>query len=300
MSKLAETERSSRQIWARPGGRHDFVMRWLRRILPVGIGALLAVLVFAPLAKATGDISFVLAKDSVDMAKERMRVIAATYRGQDSEGRPFILTAGSAIQATSRDPVVNISDIAARIEMAEGPASVVAKTALYDMEKEVISVTGPVSFQTADGYRLDMNNVSIALKTRQVTGNGNFAGQLPKANVSGGTLQADLDKRQVAIGGGVSGSTPAGSFKGGALQADVKTRQIAIAGGVSGSTPIGTFAGAQMTADLIARRVSVTGGVSGRTRFGTYSGNTLLIDQKARTLSLRGRARLIVYPGGLR
>ncbi len=237
----------------------------------MGIGALLAVLEFDTLANATGDISFVLAKDSVDMAKERMRVIAATYRGQDSEGRPFVLTAGSAIQASSREPVVDIKDIAARIEMAEGPASVVAKQALYDMEKEVISVSGPVTFQTADGYRLDMNNVSIGLKTRQVTGNGGFAGQLPQGSVSGGGVQANLATRQVAIGGGVSGNTP-----------------------------IGSFAGAQMTADLIARRISVTGGVSGKTRFGTYSGNTLLIDQKARTLSLRGRARLIVYPGGLR
>lgn len=271
MSKLAETERTSRQIWARPGGQHDFVMRWLRRILPVGIGALLAVLVFAPLAKATGDISFVLAKDSVDMAKERMRVIAATYRGQDSKGRAFVLTAGSAIQASSREPVVNITNIAARIDMAEGPASVVAQKAVYDMEKEVIAVAGPVTFQTADGYRLDMNNVSIGLNTRQVTGSGSMAGQLPQGSVSGGAVQADLDKRQVAIGGGVSGNTP-----------------------------IGSFAGAQLSADLSARRVSVTGGVSGKTRFGTYSGNTLLIDQKARTLSLRGRARLIVYPGGLK
>ncbi len=300
MSELAETERTSRQIWARPGGRHDFAMRWMRRILPLGIGALLAVLVFAPLAKAKGDISFVLAKDSVDMAKERMRVIAATYRGQDSAGRPFVLTAGSAIQASSREPVVKISDIAARIEMAEGPASVVAGQAQYDMEKEVVSVSGPVTFQTADGYRLDMRNVAINLKTRQVTGNGGFAGELPKGNVSGGALQADLDTRRVAIGGGVSGTTPIGNVSGGGLQADLITRQVAIGGGVSGNTPIGSFAGAQMTADLIARRISVTGGVSGRTRFGTYSGNTLLIDQKARTLSLRGRARLIVYPGGLR
>jgi lipopolysaccharide export system protein LptC len=271
MSELAERERTSRQIWARPDGRHDGVVRWMRRILPVGIGALVAVLIYSPLAKATGDISFVLAKDSVDMAKERMRVIAATYRGQDSEGRPFVLTAGSAIQATSREPIVRIKDVAARIEMAEGPASVVANTALYNMESEIISVTGPVTFQTADGYRLDMNNVAIALKTRQVTGNGAFAGQLPQGNVSGGTMQANLGTRQVAIGGGVSGNTP-----------------------------IGSFAGGQMAADLIQRRVSVTGGVSGRTRFGTYSANSLIVDQKARTLSLRGRARLIVYPGGLR
>jgi lipopolysaccharide export system protein LptC len=300
MSELAIRDRTARQVWARPGGRHDVVVRWVRRILPLGIGALLAVLVVSPLVGKAGDISFVLAKDTVDMAKERLRVVAATYRGQDSAGRPFILTAGSAVQATSREPIVKITDVTARLDMAEGPATIQAKNAVYDMEKEVVSVVGPVTFQSADGYKLDMNNVSIGLKTRKVTSNGAVAGQLPKGSVTGGAMQADINARQVAISGGVTAQLPQGRVSGGAMTGDIRARQFGITGGVSGNTPLGSFAGSQMSADLATKRVSVTGGVSGKTRYGTYSANEMYVDQNARTLVLQGRARLIVYPRGLR
>jgi lipopolysaccharide export system protein LptC len=300
MSELAIRERTTRQIWARPDGSHDAVVRWMRRILPVGIGALAALLIISPLIGKAGDISFVLAKDTVDMATERMRVIAATYRGEDSAGRPFILTAGSAVQATSREPVVKITDVTARLDMADGPATLEAKNAVYDMENEVVSVVGPVTFQSADGYKLDMTNVSIGLKSRKVTSNGAVAGQLPKGSVSGGAMQADLTARQVAISGGVTAQLPQGSVSGGALTGDIGARRFGITGGVSGNTPLGSFTGSQMSADLATKRVSVTGGVSGKTRYGTYSANEMYVDQNARTLVLQGRARLIVYPRGLR
>ncbi len=300
MSELAIRERSARQVWARPGGRHDGVVRWMRRILPVGIGALLAVLIVSPLIGKTGDISFVLAKDTVDMATERLRVVAATYRGEDSAGRPFILTAGSAVQATSREPIVKVTDVMARLDMADGPATIEAKNAVYDMDSEVVRVVGPVTFQSADGYKLDMSNVAINLKTRQVTSSGAVAGQLPQGTVAGGTMQADIATRQIAMGGGVIAQLPQGSVSGGAMTADISAKQFGITGGVSGNTPLGSFAGSQMKADLTTKRVSVTGGVSGRTRYGTYSANEMYVDQNARTLVLQGRARLIVYPRGLR
>ena len=116
MSEQARQERSARQIWARPQGSHDQVVKLLRFGLPAAIGALAVFLVFAPIANPNGDVSFVLAKDSVSMAAERMRVTAATYRGEDSKGRPFEIKAGSAVQRSSQDPVVKLSDLMARIQ----------------------------------------------------------------------------------------------------------------------------------------------------------------------------------------
>lgn len=201
MSEQALQERSARQIWARPDGSHDRVVKLLRVALPAGIAALVLFLMFAPLAKSNGDVSFVLAKDSVSMAKERLRVSAATYRGEDSKGRPFEIKAGSAVQKTSQDPVVKLNDLMARIQMEDGPATLSADAGRYDMDREVVQVDGPLIFQTADGYRVEANNVAVGLKSRQLASGGAVQGQLPLGTFSAGRIRADLSQRTVTLEG---------------------------------------------------------------------------------------------------
>jgi lipopolysaccharide export system protein LptC len=263
MSELAIRERSARQSWAKPGSSYDWVIRSLKVALPCGIGALLAYLVFSPIVGGAGELSFVLDKKLVAFANERLRLIEAVYRGEDTKGRPFKITAGSAIQKTSLEPIIRISNISAEMQMPEGLATLNAENARYDMDREVVSVIGPVRFQTADGYRLDMTNVDIGLKTRQVTSNSGAAGALPQ-----------------------------GSFSAGSMTGNMRTRQLQMGGGVRGGTPMGSFAGAGLTADLDARLVTVTGGVNGSTRMGSYRTNRLVVDQRGRTILLDGAAAI--------
>ena len=201
MSEQARQERSARQIWARPQGSHDQVVKLLRFGLPAAIGALAVFLVFAPIANPNGDVSFVLAKDSVSMAAERMRVTAATYRGEDSKGRPFEIKAGSAVQRSSQDPVVKLSDLMARIQMEEGPATLSANAGRYNMDREVVQVDGPLVFQSADGYRVEASDVAVGLKSRQLASGGPVQGQLPLGTFSAGRIRADLVQRTVTLEG---------------------------------------------------------------------------------------------------
>ena len=83
MSDLAARVRNQRQLWAAPGSRHDRVVGVAAWLLPVMIGVLAAFLVMAPLTSG-GDVSFVLDKNKVEVAKERLKIQAAEYRGQDS------------------------------------------------------------------------------------------------------------------------------------------------------------------------------------------------------------------------
>src|SRR3546814_18551228 len=100
------------------------------------------------------DFSFVLAKDRVAIASERLKIVQAVYRGEDRRGQPFVISAGSAVQQTSRDPVVKLQDMAARIQMRDGPAHIVAKSGLYDMDSATDDVDGTVTVRAAGGYDL--------------------------------------------------------------------------------------------------------------------------------------------------
>ena len=120
----------------------------------------LAFLFFSPLEEKQ-EVSFLLDKNKVGTAEERLKVAAAQYRGQDDEGRPFVLTARSALQATSADPVVEISGLTARILLDNGPAGFRADRARYNMDNDQVDVVGPILFTAADGYRLGTRDVTV-------------------------------------------------------------------------------------------------------------------------------------------
>lgn len=200
MSEIALQERSRRKHWARPGGSHDHVVRTLLLVLPAGIGVLGAFLVMAPLFMG-GDVSFVLDKNKVDVASERLRIQSARYRGADAKGQPFVLTAGSAVQKSSAEPVVQLNNLAAGIRLTDGPAEVRAERGRYDMETERVAIDGPIVFRSSDGYQLDTRDSTMDLKTRKLTGTGQIDGRTPLGTFSGDSMTADLDKRTVRIDG---------------------------------------------------------------------------------------------------
>ncbi len=200
MSEAAVLGRDRRLRWARPGSGHDRAVRAARIVLPSAVGALAAVLALTPLAKRA-EVSFVLAKDKVQMARERMRVERAVYRGQDDKGQPFQLNAGSAVQASSKTPVVRLGAMSARMALADGPATLNAPRASYDMDAERLTVDGPLTVERSDGYRLTTSNVGADLRTRIVSSDRHVDGQMPIGSFSAGSMRADIGTRTVTLGG---------------------------------------------------------------------------------------------------
>ncbi|ATW02949.1 LPS export ABC transporter periplasmic protein LptC [Sphingorhabdus sp. YGSMI21] len=192
--------RTKRQEFAAPNSSHDRNIKWLRFILPVGVGLLGAMLALAPFT-TSGELSFVLDKNSVDVAKERMRVTEALYRGEDSEGRPFSLKAGSAVQKSSSEAIVDLQDLSARILLKEGPAQIRASEGSYDMDQENVRVPGPVQVEAANGYRLSTSNVTIDLKQRSLRSDGSVEGRTNIGTFGADRLEADLAERTVRLDG---------------------------------------------------------------------------------------------------
>lgn len=200
MTQRADQIRNRRQLFAAPGSSHDRLVGFLGMALPSAIGVLVAFLALAPLLRNT-EVSFLLDKNEVDIARERMRVTQALYRGQDSEGRPFSLEAGSAVQKSSRNPVVEMNDLAARILLQEGPGVLEAGRGNYNMDSEKVSIVGPVQFSSANGYRMVTRDVDIDLPKRSMVSRGEVTGRLPTGTFRADRLKADLAERTVTLEG---------------------------------------------------------------------------------------------------
>jgi lipopolysaccharide export system protein LptC len=158
------------------------------------------VLVFSPFTHRE-ELSFLLSKDKVEVAKERLRVSSATYRGQDAKGQPFALLAKSAVQKSSADPVVRMTDLSGAIRLVDGPATIVAPMAAYDLRAEQVRVDGPITVNAAGGYRLEARDVTMDLKSRSLMGTSGVEGALNIGRFSANRLKANLDARTVRLEG---------------------------------------------------------------------------------------------------
>ena len=200
MTIQADQLRDRRRIFAAPGGVHDQMVARLNKYLPVAIGIVGALMVFVPLTPR-GEVSFLLDRNKVAIAQDRLRVDNAMYRGEDSKGRPFSLIAGQAVQESARVPIVKMKDLEARILLPDGPAVLGAKTGHYDIDNETVGIDGLVQFTAADGYRMVARDVSIDLANKLLVGEGKVEGSIPAGSFSADRIVADLGERTVKLDG---------------------------------------------------------------------------------------------------
>ncbi len=198
MTKAADMMRNRRQAFAAPGGSLDRIVRLLAVGLPALVGVIAAMMLITPLSPR-GEISFLLDRNKVAIADDRLRVDDAMYRGQDGEGRPFSLVAGEAVQKSNTVPEVLMQDMMARIVLTGGPAVLTAPRGIYDIDDEQMEIPGIVRFTAADGYEFAARNVLIDLPARTLIGNGNVSGVIPAGTFSANAMRADLDQRSFAL-----------------------------------------------------------------------------------------------------
>lgn len=199
-SDAAREQRSLRRAWATPGGRHDKIVGVLNIALPATVGILAAFLATAPLQQSN-ELNFLLSKDNVEIAEERLRVERARYSGADRQGRRFELNAAGAVQRSSTVPVVELEDLSAQLELADGLSYIVANHGVYDMDDETVAVDGPLEFRAPDGYRLRTSDVRVDLRNQQMRSGGDVAGQIPLGRFTADWMRVDIPTRRVILGG---------------------------------------------------------------------------------------------------
>ncbi|MCW3797668.1 LPS export ABC transporter periplasmic protein LptC [Sphingomonas sp. BN140010] len=229
MSEAAVHQQEAREHWAEPGSRHDRLVRLLKIGLPSLVGVLVAFLLLAPLSKRQ-EVSFILDKNEVDTAPERMRIESARYTGKDDKGQPFVVQAQRAVQPTSEQPIVDIHGMFARLGLQSGPATIEADRGRYNIDRQQVAVLGPVRVNGPEGEQLLTQNVIVDLRKRTVVG-GSGAGTGRQGDVQAGELSGDLKSQQLGLGGGVRGRLELGEFQAGRVHADLGTRTVVLEGG---------------------------------------------------------------------
>ncbi|MAY19874.1 MAG: LPS export ABC transporter periplasmic protein LptC [Erythrobacteraceae bacterium] len=196
----AKALRSKRQHFAAPGGSHDKLVAFLARALPMGVGVVAALMIITPLSPR-GEVSFLLDRNSVAVIDERLSVDNAMYRGRDNDGRPFSITAGEAVQRSSAEGKVRMTELMAQLLLEDGPARLSADGGIYDIDEELVTVDGELRVRTADGYAMTAKGVSFDLESRTMVGEGGVEGAVPAGTFSANSMRGDLDARTITLDG---------------------------------------------------------------------------------------------------
>jgi len=200
MTVAADLIRTRRQAFAAPGSSLDRAVRLLAVALPMAVGVIAALMLITPLSPR-GEVSFLLDRNKVAIADDRLRVDDAMYRGQDNQGRPFSLVAGEAVQRSNTVPIVSMRELTARLMLPEGPAELSAPQGNYSIDQELVGIPGIVQFTAVDGYQMGARNVSIDLPNRTLVGRGRVSGVIPAGTFSADSMQADLAARTLVLSG---------------------------------------------------------------------------------------------------
>jgi len=191
-----------RQRAALPGSAHERRMTVLKWLLPAAAFVIGMAILIWPLLSAQ-EFSFLLAKDQVKVARERLRVNRAEYRGKTQAGEAFAISAGSAVQKSSAVPIVELTTLDATLAGRDGPAQVSAPSGRYFLNEDRLEVAGPVKLRSDGGYSLDAQTVFVDLKRRRVNTQTPVVGRLPMGNFRADRMTGDLAGQSVRLDGNV-------------------------------------------------------------------------------------------------
>ncbi|MFN4309206.1 MAG: LPS export ABC transporter periplasmic protein LptC [Ferrovibrio sp.] len=195
------TPRNARAALAGLTRRRRFV-RFMKFILPlIALGTVAAVIAWPQLSRKHNVLP--LTFNDVDSANAALVMSNPRYRGNDSSGQPYVVTADRAVQDPQDDKQVTLDRVQADITMVNGEWwSLTADTGLYQGSLQLLDLYGNIAVFGDKGYEMHGHSAEINLETKVISSDEKVWGHaaLGKINANGMRIY-DSGQRIVFING---------------------------------------------------------------------------------------------------
>ena len=160
--------------------RRSTLIRRLRRILPA-IGAALLLALVAWTVNGTLASRLSASRQNGDLV---IRLLRPRYQGRDESGRPYVLSAESAVRdnfdsarVTLTAPVFSLGSA------AQGQTVLHARTGVYREDTRILDLTGQVRLDDAGGMHFVTEHARVDMLTNNVDGEQHVAGNGPLGRI---------------------------------------------------------------------------------------------------------------------
>ena len=146
--------------------RHSARVRWIKRLVPVTIiVAVIGIGAVSILSRLKLSIDLPFDIGHLTLSGSRLTMELPKLSGFTDDNRGYRITAKTAVQDLTRPDVIELSDIEARLELADkGWASVNAKTGSFDTKKQFITLGDGVDLAMNGGYGGKLEDADVDIK----------------------------------------------------------------------------------------------------------------------------------------
>ena len=178
--------------------RRRFLLRWVKRLLPVAALAVLGVAVLWPEIERADGVVRVTIRQGMQAGPEAVRVVEPRYQGLDEQNRPYNLTAATASQAGTAT-ILDLERPRADMLLTGGAWVLLESNAgRFDRARNHLDLAGAVTLWHDNGTVLVTEAASVELREVSASGDRPVAAQGPF-----GTLTSEgfrlRDRGQVVI-----------------------------------------------------------------------------------------------------
>lgn len=168
--------------------RHTFIVRLLRRAIPVGAAVAVIGLVVTPFLHPLSGVSGV-SISSVGISGGKVKMESPRLTGYRKDNRPYEVTAEAALQDIRKPTEIELSTMTARILMErEGWVTVNSRTGLFDSQNEKLRLVDDIKIRTETGYDMRMRTADINFKAGTVVSRDPVTVNLGSTTVAADTL----------------------------------------------------------------------------------------------------------------
>jgi lipopolysaccharide export system protein LptC len=173
---------------ARVDNRYSRFVLWAKIIFPlVALGLLSTMFLFSRTVDPSDAIPF--AEIDVEMIAREQKLTSPRFSGTTSDGSAVIVDAESAVPDLTNSRRLSIQKVVARIESLSGPSyGIIADTALYDGNDDLLDMEGNVQLSTSTGYRLETDKLVANLAVTGVDAPGVVSGRGPAGRLQAGSM----------------------------------------------------------------------------------------------------------------
>lgn len=184
-----ESRRATRSRAAfRAARRHTFLVRFLRRAIPIGSVVAVVGLIVTPFLHPLEGVSG-LSLSSVGISGGKVKMEAPRLTGYRKDNRPYEVTAETALQDIRNPTQIELQTMIARILMQDqGWVTVNARTGLFDSQNEKLRLNDDVKVHTESGYDMFMRTADINFKAGTVVSKEPVKVNLGSTKIDANTL----------------------------------------------------------------------------------------------------------------
>jgi lipopolysaccharide export system protein LptC len=191
----------------RSAARHSRLVRFLRFAIPAVILIIAAVIVMAtffnPFKLITAVFPIDPGKISVDWSGTKIKMEMPRYTGFGND-RHYELTARGAVQDLTKLEVVELQEIAAKVELKDGQQiNLTAISGVYDTKAEVLKLNDHIIIDSSSGYEGRLSEATVHVSTGYIVSESPVEVKLPNGTLNANRLEVKENGAFIKFGGGV-------------------------------------------------------------------------------------------------